>query len=156
MNRTLLWVQAAVLALGVAFSWTVLVFDYRRFFASGGRVLQLSGCAVANPLTTPCFYGALAFLVAFLWAVVILQSPAKAVASRQLGLQWLLAAGTLFAWGNFSWLIYRVLKPPPAAAVFSCPPIEAPAHPLTAPCFYGALLFLVALIDSVVIRKVWR
>lgn len=36
MNRTLLKVQVAVLALGTGFSWITLVFDYRRFFASGG------------------------------------------------------------------------------------------------------------------------
>ena len=33
MTRTLLKVQVAVLAIGTVFSWTTLVFDYRRFFA---------------------------------------------------------------------------------------------------------------------------
>lgn len=156
MSRTLLRVQAAVLALGTAFSWAVLFFDYRRFFASGGHVLQFSGCAVANPLATPCFYGALAFLAAFLWALAILRAPAKAIATRQLGLQWLLGAGTAFAWGNFAYLGYRFLQPSPAAAAFSCPPAEAAANPLTAPCFYGALIFLAALLVSLAIRRAWR
>ncbi len=145
-----------MLALGTAFSWIVLIFDHRRFFASGGHLLQLSGCVVANPITTPCFYGAVTFLVAFLWALAVLGSPARSVAARQLGLQWLLAAGTLFAWGNFAYLSYRFLRPTPALAAFSCPPTEAPINPLTAPCFYGALIFLATLVVSVVIRRMWR
>jgi hypothetical protein len=57
MRKLLLKIQVAVLAVGTAFSWFTLVIDYRRFFAAGGRVLELSGCAAANPLMTPCFYG---------------------------------------------------------------------------------------------------
>lgn len=55
MNRTLLNLQVGVLVVGTVFSWTTLVFDYRRFFASGGSVFELSGCVVANPVITPCF-----------------------------------------------------------------------------------------------------
>ncbi len=156
MKRTLLRVQTAVLALGTAFAWVTLILDYRRFFASGGEVFRLSGCAVANPVATPCFYGALAFLAALVWAVVIFKSEADAVLRRQYGLQWLLLAGTLFAWGNFFYLVYRFLQPQPAAAAFSCPPGEPAVNPLTAPCFYGAILFLVALAVSASIRKTWR
>ncbi len=156
MSRTLLWVQAGLLALGTALSWAVLFFDYRRFFASGGHVLQFSGCAVTNPLATPCFYGALAFLAALLWALAILRSPARTIGAREQGLQLLIAAGTLFAWGNFAYLAYRFLRPAPTAAAFSCPPAEVPVNPLTAPCFYGALIFLAALVVSVLIRRAWR
>lgn len=82
MRTQLLIVQSALLALGALFSWVALALDYRRFFASGGRVLELSGCAVANPVVTPCFYGALAFAMAFAWSVVILRSPTPRVANR--------------------------------------------------------------------------
>jgi hypothetical protein len=68
MNRLLIRAQVALLALGTAFSWITLTLDYRRFFAAGGQVFELSGCAVANPLATPCFYGALAFFAALVWA----------------------------------------------------------------------------------------
>lgn len=153
MNRTLLRVQVAVLALGTGFSWITLVFDYRRFFASGGHVLEISGCAVANPVITPCFYGALAFLAAFVWAIAILRSAPEAASKGQRGLQWLLAAGTVFAWGNFAYEVYRFMQPQPAAAAFSCPAGEAAVNPLMTPCFYGALIFLMALIVSVLIRR---
>ncbi len=153
MNLPLLRkIQVGVLALGTLFSWTTLVLDYRRFFASGGRVLELSGCAVANPIVTPCFYGALAFLMALVWASVILRSAPAVAARRQRGLQWLLAAGTLFAWGNFAYEVYRYFRQPAAASPFMCPAGEAVGNPLLAPCFYGALIFLSALVVALLIR----
>jgi hypothetical protein len=153
MGNRLLKIQVAVLALGTAFSWITLILDYRRFFASGGQVLELSGCAVANPIATPCFYGALAFLAAFVWALAVLRSPPKDAARRQRGLHWLLAAGTVFAWGNFAFEVYRYLQPQPAPSAFSCPPGEAVVHPLATSCFYGALIYLTALLVSAAIRR---
>jgi len=156
MKRTLLKVQVAVLAIGTGFSWITLVFDYRRFFASGGHVLEISGCAVTNPVITPCFYGALAFLAAFVWALAILRSAPEAVLKRQGGVQLLLAAGTVFAWGNFTYEVYRFMRPQPAASAFSCPAGVVAVNPLMTPCFYGALIFLTALVVSVLIIRAHR
>ncbi|HET9764661.1 MAG TPA: hypothetical protein VFR50_14165 [Casimicrobiaceae bacterium] len=147
MNRRLLQVQTAILAAGTVFSWTTLVLDYRRYFAADGQVFQLSGCAVSNPLVTPCFYGAIAFVAAFAWAVAILRGRAERAPARQRGLHWLLAAGTLFAWGNFAYEVYQYLQPQSPPSAFSCPPLGA-ANPLTAPCFYGAIIYLSALLLS--------
>ncbi|MGO8755657.1 MAG: hypothetical protein ACLQHK_10565 [Gallionellaceae bacterium] len=156
MNRTLLKVQVAVLAVGTGFSWITLVFDYRRFLASGGHVLNISACTVTNPAITPCFYGALAFLAAFVWALSILRSAPKAALKRQRGLRFLLAAGTVFAWGNFTYEIYLFMQSQPAASAFSCPAGAAAVNPLMTPCFYGALIFLTALVVSVVIIRAHR
>jgi hypothetical protein len=156
MNANLIRGQVGLLALGTAFSWITLAVNYRRFFASGGRVLELSGCAVANPVTTPCFYGALAFLAAFVWAIVIARSPPPAIPKRQRGLGWLLAAGTLFAWANFAYEVYLFVQPQPAPSAFSCPAGQAAANPLLSSCFYGALLFLSAFLVSRLISKAHR
>lgn len=142
--------QAALLAVGCAFSWFTLVMDYQQFFAAGGRVLQLSGCAVANPAATPCLYGALAFLAAFAWSLALLRRPAERSMAGQRGLTWLLGAGALFAWGNFAYLAYVFLNSRPRSAL-SCPPGEAPLNPINAPCFYGALIFTAALVVAVLI-----
>jgi len=147
MNRGLLRLQAVVLAIGTAFSWTTLVLDYRRFFAAGGHAFELSGCVVANPLATPCFYGAIAFFAAFAWALTILCGSADRAPARQRGLHWLLAAGTVFAWGNFGYEVYQYLPPQPAPSPFSCPASGA-TNPLAAPCFYGAIIYLSALFVS--------
>jgi hypothetical protein len=153
MGKLSLKLQVAVLALGVVFSWFTLVVDYRRFFAAGGRVFELSGCAVSNPLATPCFYGALAFLAAFIWAVAVLRSAPEAVTRRQRGLNWLLAAGTVFAWGNFAYEVVRFSQPQAPVSAFSCPKDEVLVHPLMTPCFYGALIYLAALMVSLFILR---
>ena len=74
MDRLLLRLQVAVLAIGTAFAWFTLAGDYRRFFSAGGRVFEWSGCVVTNPLLTPCFYGALIFLTAFAISLLILRT----------------------------------------------------------------------------------
>lgn len=156
MNRMLLKVQVGVLAIGTGFSWITLVFDYRRFFASGGHVLELSGCVVTNPIITPCFYGALAFLAAFVWAIIIFRSAPESVLKKQRGLQWLLTAGTLFAWGNFTYEVYRFMQIQPTASAFSCPAGDEAINPLLTPCFYGALIFLTALVVSILNMRARR
>ena len=153
MVKSLLKVQVAVLAVGTLFSWFTLVVDYRRFFAAGGRAFELSGCAVANPLVTPCFYGALAFLAAFIWAVAVLRAAPQAMPRRQRGLHWLLAAGTVFAWGNFAYDVVRFAQPHATPSAFSCPKDEALVHPLMTPCFYGAMIYLTALLVSMLILR---
>lgn len=153
MDRRLLRTQVVLLALGTAFSWFTLFVDYRRFFAAGGKAFELSGCAVANPLATPCFYGALAFLTAFVWSVAVLRSPPTVAMRRQRGLRWLLTAATVFAWGNFAYEVYRFSQPQPAASAFSCPPGEALVHPLMTPCFYGALIYLSALVVAMLVLR---
>lgn len=153
MGKWLLKLQVAVLALGTVFSWVTLFIDYRRFFAAGGRVFELSGCAVANPLLTPCFYGALAFLAAFLWSVAVLRSVPEVMTQHQRGLNWLLTAGTIFAWGNLGYEVYRYSQPQPTVPAFSCPKDEALVHPLMTPCFYGAMIYLAALVVSLLILR---
>jgi hypothetical protein len=155
MAKLLLKAQVAVLALGTAFSWFTLVIDYRRFFAAGGQVFEVSGCAVANPLVTPCFYGALAFLAAFLWSVAVLRSAPEVMTKRQRGLNGLLTAGTVFAWGNFAYEVYRFSQPQPSVSAFSCPKEPALVHPLMTPCFYGALIYLAALMVSMFILRAY-
>jgi len=153
MGKKLIYTQAILLSIGTVFSWTTLVFDYRRFFTSGGHLLQISGCAVANPVVTPCFYGALAFLASMIWAIIILRSSTESIVARQRNLQYLLAAGVVFAWGNLIYEAYLYMQVQPATSAFSCPSGDEPINPLLTPCFYGALIFLIALIISILIRR---
>lgn len=153
MDRTMLRLQVAVLAVGTAFSWITLALDYRRFFDSGGEVFAFSGCVVTNPAATPCFYGAIAFAAAFAWSLLVLRGPGPEVGRRQRGLHVLLVAGTLFAWGNLAYETWRYLQPHPAPSAFSCSPSAAIPNPLLTACFYGALIFAGALTVSQLIRR---
>jgi hypothetical protein len=155
MDRLLLRLQIAVLAIGTVFAWFTLVGDYHRFFSAGGRAFEWSGCVVTNPLLTPCFYGALAFLAALVWALLLLRSAPEKVAGHQRRLNWLLAAGTVFAWGNFAYELFLYSQQRPAT-VLGCPPGEPIVHPLMTPCFYGALIFLTALAISLLILRTRR
>lgn len=63
----------------------------------------------------------------------------------------ILLAGTLFAWGNFSWELINWLNK--KTCTTSC--AVGLVNPFFTPCFYGALFFTLAFILSVVmIRKI--
>lgn len=151
MVNSLLKTQSAVLAAGSVFSWYTLVDDYRLYFAAGGEPFQWSGCTVTNPLLTPCFYGAIAFLAAFAWSLWVIRAESGRVMGRQRGLSWLLAVATLFAWSTFAFEMFASVNHQPAPK-FSCPALpQAPIQFLDQPCFYGGLMFLAALVISALV-----
>lgn len=151
-TRLLKW-QIGLLSLGTAFSWSVLLFQYARFLGAGCGVLQLSACAARNPVLTPCFYGAWAFLAALVWALFVTRCEPGARHTLQRRLNGLLVFGTLFAWGNFGYELYRYVTTRTAPA-FSCPaPGGEAVNPFTAPCFSGALIFLCALLVSLALLQ---
>ena len=150
MPKRLLWAQALLAAAGAVFAWTTVLGDVSRFIAAGGHLWRFRGCSVPNPLGTPCFYGAVLFLVVLVWAISQLQAahPERRV-QRQLVV--MLAAGTLFAWGNFGreWWRYRQS----ASGTFrSCSGTLA-VHPIHTPCFTGALLYLAVLIVALLVAR---
>ncbi|MFA6410864.1 MAG: hypothetical protein WCW26_04810 [Candidatus Buchananbacteria bacterium] len=56
-----------------------------------------------------------------------------------------LLAGTLFAWGNFSWELINYLNQKTCA--FAC--TTKLVNPFFTPCFYGAIFFTLAFILSI-------
>jgi len=109
-----------VLALGTVFSWftsssTTAVLRCR------GHVFEVAGCAVDDPLVTPCFYGALAFLAALLWQ---LHSRPRTSDDQLTGLNWLRPQDCL-CWGNFAYEVYR-FQPAATVGVGLQLPKEAP------------------------------
>ena len=151
MTKRLLWLQTLLLAAGAAFAWTTVLGDVSRFVAAGGRLTQFRGCSVPNPLGTPCFYGAVLFVVALVWAIAQLQAvePARR-AQRQLA--GMLGAGTLFAWGNFGWEMWRFWHR--AGGEFKSCSGTLAVHPIHTPCFTGAVLYLAALLAALLAARV--
>lgn len=144
------FIQSLVLLCGTVFAWYTIYIDYRRFYDIEGTIFKIADCRFPNPVTTPCFYGAWAFLIAFIWSVAILRKKDSLLQKwHQKFLVWFLVAGTLFAWGNFGWGLYKFIanqgKP-----VIGCSG-QLVGDPFGTPCFYGAVLFLLALISGVVI-----
>jgi len=148
MNK-LYKLQSLILFAGTIFAWITIYNDFSRFYKFYGSFTRLQDCAVPNPVTTPCFYGAFAFLFGFIWSLFILKRKSENRRVQQRKLNILLIASTIFAWGNFILEVIRfyTIKNGPKV---SCSGISTDNVLLT-PCFYGSVIFLTALIISVII-----
>jgi hypothetical protein len=153
MNNILYKIQASVLLIGTLFSWFTVYTDFSRFYNLYGSITKISGCTIPNPVTTPCFYGAFAFLLGFIWSLNILRNKSKNVdiTKKQRNLRYLLIAGTIFAWSNFGLEIFKYYSSKTAVKV-SCSGVATDNVFLTA-CFYGSVIFLIALVVSFIIKR---
>jgi hypothetical protein len=140
-------IEIAVLGGGSLFAWVTVLADFRRFFQAGGTLGRFSGTTYPHPALTPCFYGAILFLVALTWAVTLAPEPAEGRRRGVRQLVGMLVLGTVFAWGNFAWELYRWCQPH-EGPYLSCSGTVA-AHPVSTPCFVGALIYLTALAVAV-------
>lgn len=117
--------------------------EFSQFYTLEGTLFKLQNCIVPNPVTTACFWGAVAFVVGFVWVAVMLRKPLVEKPSKKLW--WFLLACTLFAWGNFArqlWLY--TYKPGSSGQCF------AGTGPWQSACFYGSVLFLLTFIASTI------
>jgi len=134
MKENFFKVLLGTLIFGVGFSWYTVINDFIRFERIYGTIFRIENCLVPNPVTTPCFYGAIAFLI----SLILL------VAKNYLYLKYLLIGGTIFAWSNFTYEAYKFYIPSNTAKV-GCSGILI-ENIFTTPCFYGAVIYLTALI----------
>ena len=132
-------VQSIILFSGVLFAWSTVASDFLRFLQNQG----------VNPLTTPCFYGAIGFLVAYFYSLFILFTTSEKQKRHQKYLAIFLVAGTLFGWGNFTleFCKFYFFKNPTSCSCL------AVSTPFATPCFYGSVLYLLSLISSIVAFK---
>lgn len=144
MKRKFLGLLVAALAAGTAFAWYTIIGDYRRFLGAGATFLQFEGCRYPNPLATPCFYGGVVFALALAWSLRLRHLGTSAPRHSLRNLTLLLTAGTLFAWGNFGWELWKYYRPH-EGPILSCSGTVM-SHPVNTPCFYGALLYAFALL----------
>jgi hypothetical protein len=143
-------IQSIVLLAGTAFAWFTVVNDILRFIDAEGTFFKIKDCTIPNPVITACFYGAFAFLIAFIWSLYILnKTELGQQIKQQARLVWLLVASTIFAWTNFTLEAMKFYKPRPGQ-VRICSPDAA--TPWETACFIGASIFLIALITGLVIK----
>ena len=141
-------IQVVALLVGTVFAWTTAVVDFLRFYQAEGTLFKINDCLYPNPVTTPCFYGAIAFAIAFVWAISLLKKEGEIRRKSEKHLSWLLIAGTIFAWTSFGRLAYNFYTALPGQGI-GCSGVPT-TSPFLTPCFFGATLFLIALIISLV------
>lgn len=134
-----------VLAAGTIFAWFTVYSDFSRFYDSEGTLFKIQGCAIPNPVTTPCFYGAFAFLIALMWSIIIWRKPIANFRAHLGKLLWLLVASVIFAWSNFVYSLVRFYQTQASGHAIGCSG-QLVTNPWTTPCFIGACIFLISLL----------
>ncbi|MFA4937165.1 MAG: hypothetical protein WC575_02675 [Patescibacteria group bacterium] len=150
--KKLFQLQSVVLLIGTIFAWYTVYVDFARFYAVEGTLFKVQDCIIPNPVTTPCFYGAFAFLIGFIWSLYIIKFLDDKKKIQQKRLVWLLIASTLFAWGNFSYTLYKFWLSHGEPTI-GCSG-QLVTNPFITPCFIGAAIFLVALIVGWWIKRI--
>ncbi len=142
--RKLQYSLTALLLAGAIFAGYNVTKNFIRFYHFEGTLFKFKNCVVPNPATEACFYGAIAFIVALAWSIMILRSQADHIRKLQHYLWWFLGAGTIFAWYNVSKeFIQFYITRPGAALGCSATPIT---NPFLTPCFAGACIFFLSTI----------
>jgi len=140
------------LVIGAAIAWSTSILAMTRFYASEGTLVRFNNIGVTNPLITPCFWGAVAFLVCLGSAGYLYSRiPQGAPLSGYNSLSWLLVACVLFGAGNVAYESWR-LNSSPTGSIIGCT-----AEPMTSifqsPCVYGTLMYLASMITAFVIAR---
>ena len=149
MNK-LYKLQSLVLFIGTVFAWFTVYSDFSRFYRLYGSLTRIQNCVIPNPVTTPCFYGAFAFLGAFIWSLYLHKMPKEKKIVHQKRLSILLIGSTIFAWSNLALEIYNFYIQKAGSKV-SCSGV-ATDNIYTTACFIGSMIFLVSLIVSLAIN----
>lgn len=140
-------IRVGILILGVLVSWYATLFAFFDFYQNEGTIFKIKDCILPNPVTTPCFWGALAFLVALIMAVKTLK---KSSVKFERYFMYFMIACVIFAWGNFV-IELRGVEPKPGAIITPCP--ASGKNPFLSPCFFGSILFTTSLLLSHIISR---
>lgn len=130
--RVVEYLQTLVLLGGTIFAWSTVSQELTQGFPLG---------------TTMCFYGAIAFTVAVLISIYLLFISGRLDQKWQQYLTWLLGAGTVFAWGNWGYVAYKLFRE--EQCLSACP--VGITNPFLTPCFYGASIYLIGFIIALVL-----
>jgi hypothetical protein len=137
--------RLVVLVLGIFVSWYAVIKAFISFYNIEGTIFKIKDCLLPNPVTTPCFWGALAFFAATVWAYKMF---AMNEAKKEKYFLFFMIGSVLFAWTNFM-IELKGVTPKPGSLIAPCP--ATAANPFLSPCFFGSILFSLSLILTYVI-----
>jgi len=150
MKNKLLFLQTFLLLCGTIFAWINVTIDFAKFYDNEGTIFKISNCVLPNPVTTACFWGAIAFFVSLNISFLIIRN--KAELKLQNILFWLLLSGTIFAWANFGLTLFNYFSNINKGPTRGCSG-QLVTNPIATPCFTGAVLYLAAFLVALAIRK---
>jgi hypothetical protein len=139
-------VRVGLLTAGAMIATSSVVAAFYRFYGSEGTIFKIKDCAIPNPITTPCFWGALAFIFATVWAYNSLYK--KTNGKKFL---YFLIFCVIFAWSNF-YIELEEVSVPKGSLLAPCP--ATTQNPYTSPCFAGSVLFTLSALTTLFILKV--
>ncbi len=132
------YTRAFILALGVGSSWSALIVQFTNFYGAYGTLWHASTAIATNPLLTPCLYGSLAFLAAFVWSCILFIRPNP---RGDIWLNRLLLFGVVFAAVVVAYDCADYLHLFNVGIPIVCTPN---VNPLYTPCFRGLIFFAAA------------
>lgn len=140
------------LVIGAVIAWSTEIVALTRFYGSEGTLLRFSNIGVTNPMITPCFWGAIAFLIGIASAGSLYSRIERNPLGGYRNLCWFLVACVLFGWSNVGYEMWK-LNQSETGSIVGCM-----AQPMTSifqsSCLYGSVMFLASLVAvCFVVRK---
>ena len=135
------------LLLGTVFAYFSVFQEFAQFYGMYQNIFRIKNCAIPNPITTPCFYGAFAFLIAFIYSLKIKSFEISKLTKHIRNLILILVGSNIFAGVNNAIIFYKYFTPSDKIGC-SGRPIE---NPFTTPCFIGGAIFFAALLISLLL-----
>lgn len=146
--------QIFFLICGTLFAWYIIIREFINFYANEGTIFKVVDCVYTNPVTTPCFYGGVGFLLALGWGLFLLKVNDKNEQIKaRLKHTLFLLAGTLFAWGVVAWEWWQI-KQAAGKPVVGCSGVMTSIFDSS--CLYGASFFLLSLLAGWLILKQFK
>jgi len=140
-------VQSTILLGGALYAWSIVYHNFLNYFSSTDNIPLV--CLNGGTVLSVCFFGAIIFLMTFIWSLIIYRSDQGknfCMWSERV-LAGVLTLTALWAWfltglyhiGTIAW-----------ANTELCP-IKGSYLPIEDPVFYGATIFTVACLWAILI-----
>ena len=149
------WALAVIVSLviGALIAWSTSVIALTRFYGSEGTLLRFDNIGIPHPVTTPCFWGAVGFLVALAWSGSLYTRVRRANPVGGYRLLGLFLVGCVLFGGSVVGYEWWRLTHSDTGSIIGC--LAAPMTSIfQSPCLYGTSMYLAALVSAyLVVRK---
>jgi len=71
--KKIIWAEFVVLLIGTIFAWVNFCYEFYNWINSRACEFGCSAGLITNPFLTPCFYGALFFVIALILNIIVLK-----------------------------------------------------------------------------------